>query len=137
MNLADLPLLDTLNAALAAQRQAYLAHPVPSLDERKADLRTLQRFVRENEAALCQAISADYGHRSRHETLLAEIFPAVDGIDHVVKHLRGWMKPQRRAVDLRNFFGARNRVIPQPLGVVGVIVPWNFPQMCIRDRRRG
>jgi coniferyl-aldehyde dehydrogenase len=48
MNLADLPLLDTLNAALAAQRQAYLAHPVPSLDERKADLRTLQRFVREN-----------------------------------------------------------------------------------------
>jgi coniferyl-aldehyde dehydrogenase len=127
MNLADLPLLDTLNAALAAQRQAYLAHPVPSLDERKADLRTLQRFVRENETALCEAISADYGHRSRHETLLAEVFPAVDGIDHVVKHLRGWMKPQRRGVDLRNFFGARNRVIPQPLGVVGVIVPWNFP----------
>jgi coniferyl-aldehyde dehydrogenase len=58
MNLADLPLLDTLNAALAAQRQAYLAHPVPSLDERKADLRTLQRFVRENETALCEAISA-------------------------------------------------------------------------------
>jgi coniferyl-aldehyde dehydrogenase len=127
MNLADLPLLDTLNAALAAQRQAYLAHPVPSLDERKADLRTLQRFVRENETALCEAISADYGHRSRHETLLAEVFPAVDGIDHVVKHLRGWMKSQRRGVDLRNFFGARNRVIPQPLGVVGVIVPWNFP----------
>ena len=127
MNLADLPLLDTLNATLAAQRQAYLAHPVPSLAERKADLRTLQRFVRENEAALCAAISADYGHRSRHETLLAEVFPAVDGIDHVIKHLRGWMKPQRRAVDLRNFLGARNRVIPQPLGVVGVIVPWNFP----------
>jgi coniferyl-aldehyde dehydrogenase len=127
MNLADLPLLDTLNATLAAQRQAYLAHPVPSLAERKADLRTLQRFVRENEAALCAAISADYGHRSRHETLLAEVFPAVDGIDHVIKHLRGWMRPQRRAVDLRNFMGARNRVIPQPLGVVGVIVPWNFP----------
>lgn len=133
MNLADLPLAKapntpaTLNATLAAQRQAYLAHPVPSLAERKADLRTLQRFVRENEAALCEAISADYGHRSRHETLLAEVFPAVDGIDHVIKHLRGWMKPQRRAVDLRNFLGARNRVIPQPLGVVGVIVPWNFP----------
>ncbi len=54
-------------------------------------------------------------------------FPRVDGVDHVIKHLRGWMKPQRRGVDLRNFFGARNRVIPQPLGVVGVIVPWNFP----------
>lgn len=116
-----------LDAALALQRQAYLAHPVPTLAERKADLRTLQRFVREHKDALCDAISLDYGHRARHETLLAEVFPVVDGIDHVIKHLRGWMKPQRRAVDWRNFLGASNRVIPQPLGVVGVIVPWNFP----------
>jgi coniferyl-aldehyde dehydrogenase len=118
---------ELLSSALARQRQAYLAHPAPSLEERKADLRRLQRFVRDHKVAICDAISADYGHRSRHETLLAEIFPAIDGIDHVIRHLRGWMKPQRRKIDLRNFFGARNRVIPQPLGVVGVIVPWNFP----------
>jgi coniferyl-aldehyde dehydrogenase len=116
-----------LAEALERQRRAYFAHPVPSLDERKADLRTLQRFVRDHKNAICDAISADYGHRSRHETMLAEIFPVVDGIDHVIQHLRRWMKPQRRSVDLRNFLGARNRVIPQPLGVVGVIVPWNFP----------
>ena len=116
-----------LDAALALQRHAYLAHPVSSLAQRKADLRTLQRFVREHKEALCDAISLDYGHRSRHETLLAEVFPVVDGIDHVIKHLSGWMKPQRRAVDWRNFLGASNRVIPQPLGVVGVMVPWNFP----------
>ena len=121
----DLP--RTLQAALDLQRKAYFAHPVPTLAERKADLRTLQRFIRDHKQALCDAISADYGHRSRHETLLAEIFPAIDGVDHAVKHLRGWMKPQRRQVDWRNFFGASNRVIPQPLGVVGVIVPWNFP----------
>ena len=117
----------TLEGALALQRKAYLAHPVPTSEERKADLRTLQRFIRDHKDALCDAISADYGHRSRHETLLAEIFPAVDGVDHALKHLRGWMKTQRRAVDWRNFFGASNKVIPQPLGVVGVIVPWNFP----------
>lgn len=116
-----------LAAALALQRAACRAHPLPTLTERKRDLHTLQRFLREHTDALCAAISADYGNRSHHETLLAEIFPAIDGIDHVVKHLKKWMKPQRRSVDWRTFPGARNRVLPQPLGVVGVIVPWNFP----------
>jgi coniferyl-aldehyde dehydrogenase len=116
-----------LRAALDLQKAAYLAHPVPTVDERREDLRTLQRLVRENIDALCAAISADYGHRSRHETMLAEIVPAVDGIHDALKNLKSWMKVQHRAVDLRAFFGARNRVIPQPLGVVGVIVPWNFP----------
>ena len=116
-----------LAAALAVQRAACLAHPAPTFAERKRDLLALQRFIREHKDALCEAISADYGNRSRHETLLAEIFPAIDGIAHVLKHLKKWMKPQRRSVDWRTFPGARNRVLPQPLGVVGVIVPWNFP----------
>lgn len=127
MHMTDPPAHAVLDATLARQRAACLAHPVPPLAERRRDLLTLQRFIREHKAALCAAISADYGNRSQHETLLAEIFPAIDGIDHVLKHLKKWMQPQRRSVDWRNFPGARNRVIPQPLGVVGVIVPWNFP----------
>lgn len=127
MQANDFDLPTRLRAALDLQRQAYLAHPLPTYDERREDLRTLQRLVRENIDALCSAISADYGHRSRHETMLAEIVPAVDGIHDALKNLKSWMRVQRRAVDLRAFFGARNRVIPQPLGVVGVIVPWNFP----------
>ena len=86
----------TLGSALAAQRAAYFAHPVPTLAERKADLRTLQRFIRENKQALCDAISADYGHRSMHETLLAEIFPAMDGVSHVIGQLRKWMRTSSR-----------------------------------------
>ncbi|MBK6585192.1 MAG: coniferyl aldehyde dehydrogenase [Gammaproteobacteria bacterium] len=116
-----------LESALKLQREAYLAHPVPGLAERRADLQALQRFVRENKEAIITAISADYGNRSRHETLFAEIFTAIDGVNHTLRHLKKWMKPQRRPVDIRNFAGASNRLIPQPLGVVGVIVPWNFP----------
>jgi coniferyl-aldehyde dehydrogenase len=118
---------EMLGEALARQRRAYREHPVPTLDERRRDLRALRRLVAENTEAICRAIDADYGHRSRHETMVAEIVPALSAIDHALKHLKSWTKPQRRAVDRMLFGLASNRVIPQPLGVVGVIVPWNFP----------
>lgn len=116
-----------LQMTLDRQRQAYALHPVPALRERVEDLRTLRRFLLENRDAVIEAINADYGNRSRHETLLGEVVPVLDGIKHTIKHLCRWMRPQRRAVDLLIFPGARNRAVPQPLGVVGVIVPWNFP----------
>jgi coniferyl-aldehyde dehydrogenase len=127
MNVNDLPLAERLQSVLALQRAAYHANPVPTLAERKDDLKRLRAFLREHQHELAAAISADYGHRSVHETRLAELVPAVDGIGHVLGHLRGWMRPQRRGVDWMTFPAARNRVIPQPLGVVGAIVPWNFP----------
>ena len=116
-----------LERTLKAQRAAYFAHPVPSFAERKADLLKLQAFIRDHRDALVEAVNADYGNRSRHETLFTEIYTVIDGVDHVLKHLKKWMKPQRRGIDRLNFLGASNRVLPQPLGVVGSIVPWNFP----------
>lgn len=116
-----------LEKTLKLQRDAFQAAPNPTFAERKADLLTLQRFVRENRDALVDAINKDYGNRSRHETLFAEIYSVIDGVDHTIKHLKEWMKPQTRKIDLKNFLGATNKVIPQPLGVVGAIIPWNFP----------
>ncbi|GAB4036615.1 MAG: coniferyl aldehyde dehydrogenase [Rubrivivax sp.] len=127
MDTSDLPLAQRLQTALAQQRRAYGAHPVPTYAERVDDLKRLRAFLKDHEDAICRAISADYGHRSRHETLLAELMPAIDGVGHALRHLKSWMKVQRRHVDWRAFPLAKNRVIPQPLGVVGVIVPWNFP----------
>jgi len=127
MDATDLPLIERLNAALELQRAAYRAHPVPSHAERRDDLQRLRAFLREQQQPIADAISADYGHRSRHETRLAELVPAVDGIGHALKHLKSWLRVQRRAADWITFPFARNSVIPQPLGVVGVIVPWNFP----------
>ena len=118
---------DELQQSLARQRKAYLENPVPGLAERKEDLKRLACFVRENREALIAAVSADYGHRSRHETLLTEISPLMGSIRHALKHLKDWMRPQRRHINRLTYGLASNEVIPQPLGVVGVIVPWNFP----------
>jgi coniferyl-aldehyde dehydrogenase len=118
---------ETLAGALALQRQAYRNHPVPSLAERRADLQKLASFIHDNQQAIIEAINADYGQRSAHETRLTEIAPVLAAIRHTQSHLRRWMRPQRRGVDRLAFGLASNRVIPQPLGVVGVIVPWNFP----------
>lgn len=119
--------MSNLEITRQRQRDAHEAHPYPSEAERRHDLLSLKAFVRDNAEAIAEAINADYGHRSRHETLFAEVVPVIHGVDHSLKHLKRWMRPQKRSVDWLNFFGAKNRVLPQPLGIVGVIVPWNFP----------
>ena len=116
-----------LEDTLALQRAAFLAHPNPTFAERKADLLKLKAFVVDHRDAIVEAISKDYGNRSRHESLFAEVFSIIDGVSHTLKNLKEWMKPQARHIDIKNFLGASNRVIPQPLGVVGAIIPWNFP----------
>jgi coniferyl-aldehyde dehydrogenase len=109
------------------QRGAFLAHPYPTYKERVADLRAMHRLLVENRAALVEAVHRDYGNRSRFETLFTECLLNQEGILDAIKHLRRWMKPQKRRLDLTQYPLASARVIPQPVGVVGVVVPWNFP----------
>jgi len=116
-----------LRMRLDQQRAAYLADPVPDLAQRRKDLLALKSMLAENSEAITAAINADYGNRSSHETMLAEVIIVIDGINFALKHLKKWMRVQKREIELSLYPGARNRVIPQPIGVVGVIVPWNFP----------
>jgi coniferyl-aldehyde dehydrogenase len=102
------------------------AEPAPGLDLRLDRLKRLRAVVTENEAQFEAAISADFGHRSKTETVIAEIMMVLGEIKHAAKHLKKWMAPQRIATTLQ-FAPAKNRLIPQPLGVVGIIAPWNYP----------
>lgn len=116
-------------ACLATQRQAYHADPVPDLAARQADLRQLAALIKDHEAALVEAVNADYGSRSRFETRFSEILLVLDDISRTSKQLKKWLKPQKRHIDKLLYPTSSCIVLPQPLGVVGVIVPWNFPIM--------
>jgi coniferyl-aldehyde dehydrogenase len=69
---------------------------------------------------------SDFGHRAVEETLIAEVFTTLDGIRDVTRHLRRWMTPEPRHTSIL-FATGKNRVIPMPKGVVGIISPWNYP----------
>ena len=75
---------------------------------------------------MSRAIGQDFSNRSADETLLAELMPSLHGIHYATKRIKKWMKPSRRSVGMQ-FMPAAAKVIYQPLGVVGVIVPWNYP----------
>ncbi|MDM7937196.1 MAG: coniferyl aldehyde dehydrogenase [Cyanobium sp. CZS 48M] len=117
----------TLSQCLELQRAAHRDDPYPDLERRKDHLAALHRFLQENEEAIIEAIKVDFGVRPATETRLLELFPVRQGIRDATRHLARWMRSQRRSVDQLIFPGASNRVVPQPLGVVGVLVPWNFP----------
>jgi acyl-CoA reductase-like NAD-dependent aldehyde dehydrogenase len=74
----------------------------------------------------CQAASHDFGQRSAQETKLIELFTSLQALRYNRRHLRRWMRPESRKTSIW-FMPARNRVVKQPLGVVGIIVPWNYP----------
>lgn len=109
-----------------SQRKAFAANPMPLAGQRLQWLKTLRTLLSDERQALVDAINSDFSHRSADETLLAELMPSLLSIQYASKHLKKWMKPSRRHVGMA-FQPASAKVIYQPLGVVGVIVPWNYP----------
>ena len=108
------------------QRKAFAAdmNPVRSLREDRLD--RLLGMIQKYQDEIAQAISSDFGHRSLHETALAEIFVTIAAIRQARRHLKCWMKTRRVPTPL-HFMPAWSRVMRQPLGVVGIVGPWNYP----------
>lgn len=115
-----------LNSLFAQQREAYSAHPFPLLAQRHQWLNSLRDMLSREREVLIDAISQDFSHRSPDETLFAELMPSLHSIDYTLKHLKRWMKPSSRHVGVM-FQPANAKVVYQPLGVIGVVVPWNYP----------
>jgi coniferyl-aldehyde dehydrogenase len=112
--------------AFERQRAAWLAAPFPTWDERADRLRRLHALLLRHEDDITAAIDADFGGRPPVETELAEMWPSLEVVKDALRHGRGWMKPRRAGVG-KWFRPARAEVLPQPLGVIGIIAPWNYP----------
>jgi coniferyl-aldehyde dehydrogenase len=125
MDIADATPLPELDATVARLRAAWDARK-PDFAQRRDDLRRLDAAFATRVDSMHAAIDADFGHRSRHENLLSEVMIVRAEIHHALRHLRRWMRPRGVAVGWR-FWPARAQVRPQPVGVVGIIAPWNYP----------
>lgn len=110
----------------ALQRANFAAEPYPAIEARRARLDALIRMVEANEDRIVKAVNDDFSCRSRHETLVAEVIVSVSAAKMAKASLAKWMRPRAVATPLHMKPG-KSRLEPQPLGVVGVIAPWNYP----------
>jgi coniferyl-aldehyde dehydrogenase len=120
------PEIAGLEARFERLLAAYRREPAPAYEQRVNRLEALARALQHHQDAIADAVRADYGNRSRDETRIAEVLMPLDQIRYILKHLAEWMKPQPRSVSM-TYQPARARVLHQPLGVVGIIAPWNYP----------
>ena len=108
------------------QHKASRQGPPADARLRRDRLERLRAVVAANAAAFAKAISDDFGVRSRTETELLEIVPTMSAIRHARRNVARWMRPDRRWVDPL-FQPASAHVRFEPLGVIGIISPWNYP----------
>jgi len=117
---------DELGATLRRLKDAARKSGPPTADQRIEALEKLEAALLSRKQAIAAAIARDFGNRSRHETLVADLFVVLGTLKHAKAHLRDWMEPEDRETGF-TFMPATCQLIPQPLGVVGIISPWNYP----------
>ncbi len=118
----------SMRALLDRQRAAFMDELPVRVETRIARLDRAIAMLVENSDAFCDAVSEDFGHRSRDLTQMTDIVPSISALKHARKHVAAWMRSERRAsLFPLGLLGARSKVEYQPKGVVGIIAPWNFP----------
>ncbi len=118
----------SMDLVLQAQRAAFAAEMPVSLAARKDRLKRCMAMMIEHGDAFADAVSEDFGHRSRTQSLMADVVASIRQVKHALKAIEVWMRPEKRRLDFPlGLLGASARVEFQPKGVIGIIAPWNFP----------
>ncbi len=119
---------EQLHHMFNVQKKAFSCQPMPDLNSRIEHLKSLKKALLLNKEVLIDAMSQDFGYRSGYDSLIGDIFPVISQINYTLKHLKKWLKPSKRRTGLV-LTPATVRVEYQPKGVVGIVIPWNFPVM--------
>ncbi len=120
--------LSTLQDTFNQQKISFSQTAITSRQKRIRQLLALKKALLSHQNALVSALNQDYGHRPTQDSLIADIMPCVLNINYTVKQLKKWMRPERRHSGLL-FAPAKVTIHYQPLGIIGIMVPWNFPVM--------
>src|SRR5258708_25136501 len=123
----DADAIASLQNTFAAHKQAFLKHPFPDLRERRAHLYALADALLGNRVRIREALQSDFGAHPAAAADLAEIGGPLARTLTAAKHVKRWMRPERRSVDLLSFGTSKAQIAWQPKGVTGIIAPWNFP----------
>jgi len=117
-----------MDVTLARQKEASIRDGIPTAEKRVEWIDQSIDLLCTHDKALCDAMSADFGHRSKDQSRLSDIAGSVETLKYAKKNVRAWMRPSKRSAQFPlGLFGARAAVHYQPKGVIGVISPWNFP----------
>lgn len=108
------------------QQTDYQSELTWDLKTRLHKLDVFKKAFLAGKEALVAAVSKDFGHRAKYDSLFTDILPTVSQFHYTKKNLKRWMKPSKRSAGLL-LAPANVTVHYQPVGVVGIVVPWNFP----------
>jgi coniferyl-aldehyde dehydrogenase len=118
--------MNILQELLERQQSAFNDNPYPIYEERLLNLNKLKNMLLTNQQKLIEALNNDFGIRSVDESKIGDLLTSVSSINYSMSKLKGWMKPKKRHVSVL-FQPAKAYVKYQPVGVVGIMVPWNYP----------
>lgn len=117
-----------IHTILQKQRTAFQREGAVSAQVRQDRIQRIIDLVFDNREQLVASLAEDFGHRSHHQSLMSDIYATLECLKHSKKHLKSWMKSERRSAPFpMNLLGAKARVEYHPKGVVGIIGTWNFP----------
>ena len=117
---------EKVSSEILALKKSYTEDPYPSVRKRKGWLRNLEKVLLESEQNFIDAITKDFSHRSKFETEICEVLPTYSALKHACRNLSKWMKVKKRRTDPIFWFGSSS-ILYQPIGVVAIISPWNYP----------